>query len=107
MCKFNYLTVEMATSFTIRFTIRTLNGFEPLCDFHLGSNPAIAFAIFAQLEGNDEITESDILQVDLVEIHAGLPLDIKIKHCTLGQLGRNCCLIAKELFKYRNLDNAL
>ena len=93
----------MANDFTIRFTIRTMDGFEPLCDFYLGNNPVLALSVFSQLEGNDEVQESDILQVDLVESHDGLPFDVKIKHCSLPQMGRSCCLIAKELFKYHNL----
>ncbi len=84
--------------------MKTVNGFDPLCDFYLGNNPAIALSVFSQLEGNDEVSESDILHVDLVEEKNGLPLDIKIKQCTLPELGRNCCYIAKELFKYRNLE---
>ena len=84
--------------------MKTVNGFEPLCDFYLGKNPARALSVFSQLEGNDEVCESHILHVDLVEEKNGLPIDIKIKHCTLPELGRSCCYIAKELFKYRNLE---
>ena len=93
----------MGHDFTIRVTIRTATGFEPLCDFYLGNKRSIAQSIFTQLEGNDEVRESDILQVDLREINDGLPLDVKIKHCTLAQLSRSCSLITKELFKYYNL----
>lgn len=93
----------MTTEFTIRFTTRTVEGFEAICDFYLGSSREMALSVFAQLEGNEEIGDSDILQVDLTETHEGLPLDIKIKHCSLSQIGRNCCLIVKEVFKYRNL----
>ena len=93
----------MEQDFTIRFTIRTAEGFEPLCDFYLGNKRAVAMSIFSQLEGNGEVRESDILQVDLVEKKGGLPFDIKIKHCTLSQLSRSCSIIAKELFKYHNL----
>jgi len=93
----------MVHGFTIRFTIRTTAGFEPLCDFYLGNNRAVAGSIFSQLEGNEEVRESDILQVDLVEAMDGLPVDVKIKHCTLSQLGRSCSFITKELFKYHDL----
>ncbi|MEO8174112.1 MAG: hypothetical protein ABI581_13550 [Sediminibacterium sp.] len=93
----------MKHNFTIRFTIRTAAGFEPLCDFYLGNNRSNALSIFSELEGHDEVCESDILQVDLVETKDGLPFDVKIKHCTLSELGRSCTFITKELFKYRNL----
>lgn len=95
----------MANNFTIRFTIRTTEGFEPLCDFYLGNDSVMALSVFSQLEGNDEVSDKDILQVDLVESHDGLPFDVKIKHCTLSQMGRSCCLIAREIFKHRNLSN--
>lgn len=75
-----------------------------MCDFYLGNNPAMSLSLFSQLEGNGEVSESDILHVDLVEEKNGLPVDVKIKRCTLPELGRNCCHIAKELFKYRNLE---
>ena len=93
----------MAKEFTIRFTLKTVDGFVPFCDFYLGSDPKMARSVFSQLEGNDEVSNSDILQVDLVELQDGLPFDVKIKHCTLPEMGRSCCFIAKELFKYRNL----
>ncbi|MEP6750690.1 MAG: hypothetical protein ABJB86_23335 [Bacteroidota bacterium] len=93
----------MVHDFKIRFTIRTSAGFEPICDFYLGNNRTVALSIFSELEGNDEVCESDILQLDWVETKGGLPVDVKIKHCTLSQLGRSCSFITKELFKYRNL----
>ena len=55
------------------------------------------------MEGNDEVSDSDILQVDFVETRDGLPVNVKIKHCTLLQMGISCQIIAKEIFKYRNL----
>ncbi|MBS1598355.1 MAG: hypothetical protein JST75_09015 [Bacteroidetes bacterium] len=93
----------MDNEFRIRITIRTINGFEPLCDFYIGNNKSLALAIIDQLEGSDEVKEHDILQLDFLEIVQGLPLNMKIKYCTLSQLTRNCGLITKEVFKYRNL----
>jgi hypothetical protein len=93
----------MAYEFTLQFTLRTPEGFAPICDFHLGNNRTVALSIFSRLEGNDEVRESDILQIDLLEKKDGLPFDVKIKHCTFSQLGRSCSFITKELFKYHNL----
>jgi hypothetical protein len=93
----------MANEFRIRFTLKTVKGFEPLCDFYIGNNRDIALSIFTQLEGNDEVGEADILRLDFVEIRNGLPFNMKIKHCTLFQLTSNCRLITREVFKYRNL----
>ena len=94
----------MANDFTIRFTMKTVDGFEPLCDFYMGNNPVMARSVFSQLKGNDQVSDSDMLQVDLVESHDGLPFDVKIKHCSLPEMGQSCCFIAKELFKHRNLE---
>ncbi len=94
----------MTSDYTIRFNMKTLDGFEPLCDFYMGNNREMALALFAKLEGNEEVCDADILQMDLIENRQGLPADVKIKCCSLTQLGRSCCFIAKELFKYRNLE---
>jgi len=84
--------------------MKTADGFESLCDFYLGNNRSTAQTIFAGLEGIDDIANPGILQVDLIETHRSLPVNVKIKHCTLLQQGRNCCFIAKELFKWRALE---
>lgn len=86
--------------------MRTIRGFEPLCDFYIGNNRDKALGIFAQLEGNDEVQVADMLQIDFAETKNGLPLNLKIKHCTLSQLSSNCRFIVKEIFKYRTLSEA-
>ena len=63
----------------------------------------MALSIFTQLEGSDEVQEADILQLDFIEMHNELPLNVKIKHCTLSQMATNCHFITKEVFKFRNL----
>lgn len=93
----------MIDDFRVRFTIRTLKGFEPICDFYIGCNRDIAFTLFNELEGEDEVREGDLLQLDFIEMKNGLPMNIKIKHCSLLQMSSNCILITKEIFKYRNL----
>ncbi|MFI5156046.1 MAG: hypothetical protein ACHQEM_07655 [Chitinophagales bacterium] len=97
----------MANDFRIRFTLKTVKGFEPMCDFYIGSNRDIALALFNELDGSDEVREVDLLQLDFIEIRNGLPVNIKIKHCTLLQMSSNCILIAREIFKYRNLVGIL
>jgi len=93
----------MANDYTIRFSIRTVQGFERLCDFYLGNDVMVSNEIFSQLEGSDAVSESDALHIDFIESRHGLPLNVKIKHCSLKQMGRNCEFMAKEIFKYRNM----
>lgn len=50
----------------------------------------MAVSIFEQLEGSDEVREADILQLDFIEMQNGLPLNLKIKHCTLSQMADSC-----------------
>jgi hypothetical protein len=94
----------MDNNFRIRFIIKTLDGFEPLCDFYIGRNRHIAHALYHQLAGSVEVLEGDVLQIDFVEMNNGLPVNVKIKNCTLLEMSGNCSLIAKEIFKHRNLE---
>ncbi len=73
----------MANDLTIRFTIRTMVGFEPLCECYLENDPIMARSVFSQLEASDQVQEADILQADLVESRDALPIDVNIKHTTL------------------------
>jgi len=94
----------MTNQFNIRFTMRTVAGFEPLCDFYIGKDRNTALQIFNQLESAEELDASAILQLDFVEIMNGLPVCQDIKHCSLQQLAGNCKMITKEVFKHRNLE---
>ena len=93
----------MGNDFRISFTLRTAQGFERIADFYPGNNRSMALSIFAQPEGSDKVQETDILRLDFMEMQNGLPLNIKIKHCNLSQMTRNCRLLAKGIFKCRNL----
>lgn len=93
----------MENDFRISFTLRTARGFERIADFYPGNNRSMALSIFAQMEGSDEVQEADILQLDFLEMQNGLPRNIKIKHCNLAQMARNCRVLVKEIFKCRNL----
>ncbi|HTL07481.1 MAG TPA: hypothetical protein VL307_04455 [Chitinophagaceae bacterium] len=93
----------MASKFNIRVTMRTVQGFEPLCDFYIGTDREAAIGLFQQLEADDEVNEGAILQLDFIELMNGLPVYLNIKHCSLQQLACNCKTITKEVFKQRNL----
>ena len=72
--------------------------------FFIGNNRARAYALFNKLEGTNDASKDDLLFIDFMETANGLPLNLKMKSCTLNQLAENCKLITKELFKLNNLD---
>jgi hypothetical protein len=45
-----------------------------------------------------------LLHIDLMETVDGLPAKIKTIGCTLEELGTNCRLIAREIFRLKNLE---
>jgi hypothetical protein len=94
----------METQFYILFTFRTYKGPETFAKFFIGNNSKRAYEIFGNLKGTDSVDEKNILFIDFMETQKGLPVNLKVISCTLNQLGENCKLITKELFKAENLD---
>lgn len=72
--------------------------------FFLGNDWHIAYELFGQLKGSDEFTETALLHIDLMETVNELPVKIKSKCCKLDELGANCKLIVKEIFRLNNLE---
>lgn len=96
----------MDTQFYILITLKTPEGMDTFGRFFIGNNRAYANTLFNRLEGSDDASEKDILFLDFMETAGGLPLNLKMKSCTLNQLAENCKLIAKELFKLNNLEES-
>lgn len=94
----------MDTQFYITFSFKTKEDYNPFAKFFIGNNYNIAYDIFKKLKGSDEVNEMNILYVDFLETMEGLPKNLKVKSCTLQELGENCCIITKELFKFINLE---
>ncbi len=93
-----------ATTFYILININTANGYQSIGKFFIGDNRAVATTIFNQLKGDTSVDDKTMLTMELMETFNELPLNLKIKTCTLKELGDNCCLITKELFKTINLE---
>ena len=93
----------MATIYQFVFTLKTSQGAEGFAKFLIGNSREQAYDIFHKLKGTDEVSEKNILYVDFIETREGLPLNIKMITCTLDQLGENCKIITKELFRLNNL----
>ncbi|MEO7800554.1 MAG: hypothetical protein ABIR81_01065 [Ginsengibacter sp.] len=94
----------MEPKFYIVISMRTVNGFESLSKFYLGSNKDFAYDIFQKLSGDDNVTQESILHMELMETRHELPLNLNLRCCTLEELGQNCKIIIRELFKYYNLQ---
>jgi hypothetical protein len=78
-------------------------GLETFGKFNLGSDSDIAAEIFGKLNGNDHVSETTKLTMDLTVETDGIPLPLALIHCTLDELSINTKTITKELFKLLHL----
>jgi hypothetical protein len=96
----------MSVSYHIIMRIKTQEGFEPYGKFFIGDNRQLASELFAKLKGTEAASENGVLHMDLVTVSKnGLPVSMRVLHCTLEQLADNCKLITKEVFKLMNLED--
>lgn len=94
----------MDTHFYIQLTLQTDQGPEPYGRLDLGSDRNFALSIWNRMQGDADLTNKPLLQIEWIEADMTLPLEIKVKGCTLPQLASNCTLITKEVFRVRNLQ---
>ena len=94
----------MDTQFYIIFSFKSNGDYKAFAKFFIGNNREIAYTIFKKLKGSDEVNEMHVLYLDFMETWEGLPKNLKVKSCTLQELGENCSIIARELFKFTNLE---
>jgi hypothetical protein len=92
------------TVFYILISIRTANGFENIGKFYVGDDRSSATGLFAQLKGNPQVDEKTLLYLELMETIDELPVNLLMKTCTLRELGENCKMITREIFKLFNLS---
>jgi hypothetical protein len=85
--------------YSITLNVKTGNDVECFGRFLLGSDRRTAAAIFAQLDSLSAVDEQEVLYLDFVEVDNGLPVTLDVRACTLAQLGENCKLITREIFK--------
>jgi|SRR3569833_1024407 len=95
----------MKTQFYILLSLKTPGGFENYGHFDFGYDREAADKLFEQLEGSKELTGQGLLHIDLMETVNSLPVRIKTICCTLNQLAENSKLIAREIFKQKNLKD--
>ena len=96
--------MAMETQFYILLSLQTPRGFVDYGQYFFGDDREAAYGLFAQLKGKTEIKDSCLLHIDLMETRNGLPVKIKTICCTLEDLGANCKLIAREIFRLKNLE---
>lgn len=93
----------MRSTFYIQANINTPAGPETFLRFELGDDREAALHIFGQLAGHADTTTGGVLTMELMETMDGLPLNVLLIGCTLDELGDNCRIITKEVFKLLNL----
>ena len=93
----------MKTQFYILLSLKTPGGFENYGQYFFGDDRDAAYALFAELQGSENITSQCPLHIDLMETIEALPVRIKTICCTLDQLAGNSKLIAREIFRQKNL----
>lgn len=94
----------METQFYILLSLKTPQGFSNYGQYFFGNDRQSAYGLFQQLRGSEQLKEGCLLHIDLMEIVNELPVKIKTICCTLEQLGSNCKLIAREIFRLKNLE---
>ncbi|UOE47803.1 hypothetical protein MTO98_25670 [Mucilaginibacter sp. SMC90] len=97
----------MKTHFYIILSLKTPQGFVDYGHYAFGNDREIARGLFGQLQGSEKIKDSCPLHIDLMETVNDLPVKIKTICCTLDELGTNCKLIAREIFRLKNLEEML
>ena len=93
----------MKTQFYILLSLKTLQGFVDYGQYFFGNDREAAHELFRQLKGSGTIKDICALHIDLMETVEELPVQMKTICCTLKELGDNCKLIAREIFRLKNL----
>ena len=94
----------METQFYILLSLKTPQGYSDYGQYFFGDDREAAHRLFEQLQGSADIKASCLLHIDLMETVNELPVKIKTICCTLDELGDNCKLIAREIFRLKNLE---
>jgi hypothetical protein len=97
----------MQTKFYIVCQLKTPAGPEAYGRFEIGDDREAAYQLFARLKGDKEVSERNMLCLELMETVNELPVNINMISCTLNELTENCRIITKEIFNQRNLSGSL
>ncbi|QEM04997.1 hypothetical protein DIU31_016285 [Mucilaginibacter rubeus] len=97
----------METQFYILLSLSTRQGFADYGQYFFGNDREAAYDLFNQLKGSPDLKDTRLLHIDLMETVGELPVKIKTICCTLEELGYNCKLIAREVFRLKNLEEMI
>lgn len=95
----------MKTQFYILLSLKTNKGYVNYGQYFFGNDREAAYGLFDQMKGKILVTDTAMLHIDLMETVNELPVKIKTICCSLEELGTNCKLIAREMFRLMNLDD--
>lgn len=98
------IMMNMETQFYILLSLKTPQGFVDYGQYFFGNDREAASGLFGQLKGDKNLRETCPLHIDLMETVNELPVRIRTICCTLEELGSNCKLIAREIFRLKNLE---
>lgn len=93
----------MKKQFYILLSLKTTTGFSVYGQYFFGDERKAAEDLFAHLKGSQSLHGP--LHIDLMEKVDELPVRIRTICCTLEEMGFNCQLIAKELFRLITLED--
>ncbi|RVU02085.1 hypothetical protein EOD41_09055 [Mucilaginibacter limnophilus] len=96
----------MEQEFDLMISFRTPDGFKRCAQYFLGADRDFAYSLFDQLSGTEGAIDHAILHLDLIGIADGLPVKVKSIGCKLSELGENCELITRELFRKHAIHEA-
>lgn len=97
----------METRFYILLSLKTSQGFCDYGQYFFGNDRQGAYELFRQLKGSEIIKDNCLLHIDLMETVDEIPVKIKTICCNLDELACNCKLIAKEIFRLKNLEEMI
>jgi hypothetical protein len=100
-----FIGFAMDATYEISLNMKTLKGIEPYGCFSLGNDEQFARTLYRSLEGDEQVSLSSIITIDLIKRKDGIPFPQGLRHCTYDQLAANVQLITRELFKHLNLDD--
>jgi len=97
----------METQLYILLSLKTTKGFIDYGQYFFGNDREAAYDLFDQMKGSETLTDTALLHIDLMETVKELPIKIKTICCTLEELGDNCKLITREIFRLKNLEEII
>lgn len=94
----------MNSRYYLLLSLKTPTGYDAYGQYFLGNDGQVANQLFNQLQGSRQPQGNVLLYIDMMETVDELPQKIKTIGCTLDELAHNTKIIAREIFKLKNLE---